>query len=120
MEAWPDELPDLMLGATVGDDDSVVRTSMDSGPSSSRNRFTAITQSVVSPMLLTGSQLVTFNTFRRTTINFGADPFTWKDPVSGDSVIFKFKKPPVWKSVKSGQSADRLWSTSLELEIQPS
>ena len=65
-------------------------------------------------------QLVIFNTFRRTNLKFGADPFDWKDPVDGSTVIFKFKKPPVWKSIKSGQASDRFWQTSLELEIQPS
>lgn len=121
MDSWPSGLPqDLLLGASIADDDSVVRTAMDSGPSSTRNRFTAITQSVTVPILLTGSQLAIFNTFRRTTLQYGSLPFQWKHPQTDETVIYKFKKPPEWKSVKSGSVNDRLWQAVLEIEVQPS
>ncbi len=121
MPTWPASLPQLpLIGMTAQDDDAVLRTSMDTGPATRRNRFTAITQSVSFPMVLTGTQRVTFDTFYRTTISHGALSFDWTDPVDDSTVSMAFKSPPKW-SVVAGDATttDRIWQTTFELEIQP-
>ena len=120
MSNWPASLPQqYFLGVDSGDDETRLVSPMDAGPASVRNRFTAFSQSVNSPIVLTGAQRVTFNTFYRTTLNHGTDPFTWTNPVDDSSVSIRFKSPPKWQSVKSGSPATRLWRAVLSLEILP-
>jgi hypothetical protein len=71
-------------------------------------------------MILTGAQLVIFNTFFRTTLKHGSLSFYWIHPFSEDTVTIRFKNKPEWKCVKSAASVnDRLYQASVELEIQP-
>lgn len=116
---WPTSLPNMKLGTSVGDEESRLISPMDSGPASVRKRFTAFTQKVDVPMVLTGAQLAIFQTFYRTTINQGTDSFNWKDPATDAAAILRFKSPPVWSSVKSGEPNDRIWKGTLSLEILP-
>ena len=93
---------------------------MDSGPASVRNRFTAITQTVKGSIVLTGSQLATFNTFFRSTLKQGALSFTWIHPFTEESVEIRFKKKPEWQCIKPSSSVnDRMYQASFEMEIQP-
>lgn len=120
MSNWPSQLPQqLFLGTSQGDEESRLISQMDAGPALVRNRFTAATRKIETPMVLTGEQLVIFNTFYRTTLNNGANSFTWTDPVSDDSVTYRFKSPPVWQSVESGSPSARIWQATLSLEILP-
>lgn len=121
MDTWPATLPQrLSADASVQDDESRAITDMDSGPASVRNRFTAITQKVKGSMLLTGSQLTTFNTFFRTTLKHGALSFSWIHPFTEETVTIRFKGKPEWQCIKSAPAVnDRRYQASLELEIQP-
>ncbi len=121
MENWPVTLPqNFMAGASIGDDESRAISQMDTGPASVRNRFTAISQTAETNMILTGAQLVTFNTFMRTTLQHGTLPFIWINPMTGDSEILRFKKKPKWQCIAPSPVVnDRLWQASLELEILP-
>ena len=120
MENWPAELPQkLLLGTTAGDAESRLISPMDSGPPSVRSRFTAISQTINTPIILTGAQLAIFNTFYRTTLKHGALSFTWTNPVDNTSATYRFKSPPVWQSARSGDPASRLWRSTLALEILP-
>lgn len=121
MESWPEELPQQMLnGASIGDDESRLIQPMDAGPASVRNRFTAITQSVTTRMVLTGAQLAIFSTFFRTAINHGTNSFTWINPADNDPATIRFKTKPVWQCVKPDPDPDkRLWQASFDLEITP-
>jgi hypothetical protein len=95
---------------------------MDAGPASVRNRFTAITQTFKGSMVLTGSQLTTFNTFFRTTIKHGSLSFTWIHPQTDASATVRFKtgKKPEWQCVKPAPAPnDRIYLASLEIEVQP-
>lgn len=118
MSNWPAGLPQTaFLGTKIGDDDSRQISAMDAGPALMRRRFTAYTQSCEVPIILTGAQYVIFNTFYRTTLSQGVNTFTWKNPVDDSSVTFRFKTPPKWTSIKSGAAADRMWQSTLDLEI---
>jgi len=121
MDTWPGTLPQkLSADTTVQDDESRATTDMDSGPSSVRNRFTAITQTVKGSMVLTGAQLTTFDTFFRTTIKHGSISFSWIHPFTESTVTIRFKKKPEWQCIKPSPAVnDRLYQASLELEIQP-
>jgi hypothetical protein len=105
---------------TVQDDESRLIQQMDAGPASVRNRFTAITQTIKTTMILTGAELETFLTFFRTTLSHGQDPFTWTHPVDGSSIDMRFKTKPEWGLVKPDPvAANRIWSASFELETMP-
>ena len=121
MDTWPATLPQrLSADASVQDDESRAITDMDSGPASVRNRFTAITQKVKGSMVLTGSQLATFDTFFRSTIKHGALSFSWIHPFTEAAVTIRFKGKPEWQCIKPASAVnDRIYQASLELEIQP-
>ncbi|MDD5584929.1 MAG: hypothetical protein PHV55_07740 [Candidatus Omnitrophica bacterium] len=121
MDTWPVTLPQrLSADASVQDDESRATTDMDAGPASVRNRFTAITQTAKGSMILTGAQLVTFNTFFRTTIKHGSLSFYWIHPFTEEAATIRFKSKPEWKCIKSDASVnDRLFQAAFELEIQP-
>ena len=121
MDTWPATLPqDFGANTTVTDDESRLISQMDAGPSSVRNRYTAITQTVKTSMILTGSQMDTFLTFFRTTLNHGALSFLWTHPVTGDQATIRFKKKPEWDCIRPSSISDsRLWKGSFELEILP-
>jgi hypothetical protein len=121
MDTWPETLPQRLSGETsVQDDESRAITDMDAGPPSVRNRFTAITQKVKGSMVLTGSQLATFYTFFRTTLNHGSLSFNWIHPFTEDNVEIRFKGKPEWQCIKPAAAVtDRIYQASMELEIQP-
>lgn len=125
MATWPASLPQKQfLGLTERDQDAVLRTAMDAGPPTRRNRFTSITREVNVPIVVTGTQKQTFDTFFRTTLANGALEFDWEDPVTDATVSFAFRSPPRWTLTRGGDpsgdpTADRIWTATLELEIQP-
>ena len=121
MDTWPATLPQrLSSDASVQDDESRASQSMDAGPASVRNRFTAITQTAKGSIILTGAQLTIFNTFFRTTIKHGSLSFYWIHPQTEAQVTIRFKSKPEWKCIKSSPNTDeRLYQASLEMEIQP-
>ena len=121
MPTWPLDLPALpFAGVSMKDDDAVLRTPMDAGPQSRRNRFTAITKTFPAPMVLDGAELVAFNFFYRSTLKNGALAFDWTDPAADEVVSIAFKEPPQW-SLFAGDAdpAKRGWKAILSLEIQP-
>lgn len=120
MTAWPGTLPqNQFIGLTEVDVDAVLRTQMDSGPPSRRNRFAASMRFVRTPIILTGSQKQTFDTFFRTTLKNGSLSFDWEDPTTDATVSFAFRGPPQWGLVTGGDVNSRKWSAILVLEIQP-
>lgn len=121
MDTWPVTLPQRLSGDTaVKDDESRAITDMDSGPASVRNRFTAITQTAKGSMILTGSQLTTFNTFFRTTLNHGSLSFYWIHPFTESTATMRFKTKPEWRCIRPDADVNnRIYQASLELEIEP-
>jgi len=121
MDIWPATLPQRLSSDTsVQDDESRAIQNMDSGPASVRNRFTAITQTVKGSIVLTGSQLIIFNDFFRTTIKHGSLSFSWIHPQTEEEVTMRFKSKPEWKCIKpSPNTNERLYQATFELEIQP-
>ena len=121
MPSWPIELPQLpFAGASAQDVDSVLRTEMDSGPPSRRNRFTTHMQTLQIPMVLNGTEKVAFDFFYRNTLSNGSLAFDWVDLVDDATVSMAFTAPPVWALIGSASDpAERHWTAVLSLEVQP-
>lgn len=119
MSTWPASLPQQLIGTTEQDQDAVLRTGMDAGPPSRRNRYTARVTQVRVPMILTGTQKQAFDTFYRDTLKNGALSFDWEDPTTDETVSFAFRSPPTWRLIRGGLPAARVWDGELDLEIQP-
>lgn len=122
MPAWPINLPQLPFdGVTAQDDDAVLRSPMDSGPPTRRNRFTAHVQKLSCPMVLTGSERADFDFFFRTDLNHGALAFDWVDPADDTVTVSMAFTGPVQWALRAGakNSSDRIWVGVLSLEVQP-
>ncbi len=122
MPAWPINLPQLpFAGVTAQDDDAVLRTQMDSGPPTRRNRFTTHTQKVSFPMVLTGAERADFDFFFRSTLGNGALAFDWIDPADDSAAVSMAFTGPVQWALRAGakDAADRVWVGVLGLEVQP-
>lgn len=121
MTAWPVSLPQAQfLNATEEDADAVLRTQMDAGPPSRRNKYTARIVNVSTRMIVNGTQKATFDTFFRTTLKNGSLSFTWDSPTDDSAVTYAFRSPPRWTMIRGGSNpANRIWQTTLELETQP-
>lgn len=121
MPTWPNDLPQLpFAGFTAQDVDAVLRTPMDSGPPTRRNKFTSHMQTMQAPMVLSGAEKTTFDFFYRSTLGNGALAFDWIDPVDDTTISLAFTGPPAWALI-GGESdpAERTWSAVLALEAQP-
>lgn len=120
MTAWPATLPQSQfLRTTEEDDDAVLRTSMDAGPPSRRNKYTGLTAKVTTPIVINGTQKQAFDTFYRTTLKNGALSFTWTSPTDDTTVSYAFSKPVKWTLIRGGTTETRVWQGVLELERQP-
>ena len=120
MASWPATLPQKQfIGLSDQALDAVARTSMDSGPPSRRNRFTAVPRQVKVRIVLTGAQRQTFDSFFASTLSNGALSFDWEDPVTDASVSFVFRGPPKWTLTRGGTPDKRHWEADLDMEIQP-
>ena len=64
--------------------------------------------------------MATFNDFYTTTLAEGALPFDWEDPVTDQSVAFRFgAATPTFRIKLGGPPAARVWQGTLELEMLP-
>ena len=121
MSTWPATLPqNAFVGASIQDDESRLTSQMDSGPAAVRNRFTAISKTLTTTIVLTGAQLNTFNNFLRNTLSNGAEVFDWTDPEDDTTVSMRFRQKPQWTCIKPSSDPNaRMWSGALTLEILP-
>ena len=114
MADWPSSLPDFNVdGFGQEDQDPVVRFSTEAGPEHTRRRYTAVTTRVSTTLALTRSEVATLLSFFRSTISYGAVPFTWEDPLTESSVEMKIRNPP---NISGGPDN---FSVRLNLEIMP-
>lgn len=119
--AWPATLPQgQLIGTTEQDADAVLRTDMDAGPPSRRNKSTAHVMDVSAPIVLTGAQKQVFDEFYRTTLRNGSLSFTWDSPTDDSAVTYAFKAPVRWTLIRGAPDPDRrIWRGTMELEKQP-
>lgn len=67
---------------------------MDVGPAKVRSRFTDGVDVYSCSIFATYAELATLDTFYKTTLNNGALPFTFLDPISNSTQTFRFINPP--------------------------
>lgn len=115
--AWPSTLPQALLlaGASKGAGDGLLEYQPDTGPSITRRRSTAVMRPLVGSMMLTDTQIATFETFFYTTILNGALPFTFPDPISGATLLVKFTKATPWSYTPQGGNNYQLALTLMVL-----
>lgn len=121
MVAWPAALPQsAFVQASEIRQDATIRSNMDSGAPKLRKRFTAAIRELSIRMILNGTEKAAFDTFYITTISEGALAFDMKDPVDDNTISVRFKQPPLWALISaSGTVAQRLWESTLQLEVLP-
>ena len=100
MSAWPETLPALPLqdGYSETLPDVVLRTQTETGPAKTRRRYTAGISPISMTMQLTQTEVGYLDSFFMTTLSCGALSFTWTNPRTGNSGIFRFKSPPAYSS----------------------
>lgn len=120
---WPATLPqDPFIGLTDElSADALVRTQMSAGPAKVRRRHGAAVRNVTVPLILTGAQRQTYDTFYKTTLKNGSLQWDWKDPVDGAVISFRFVSAAQFILRKGGTTATRLWEVAqgMALEILP-
>lgn len=121
MAAWPGSLPQrLHISAEETFQQGFIRTEMSTGPYKQRKKFTATSRYLRGSMHLSKAQRTTFDTFYKTTLNEGADEFTWVDPIDHSTGInVRFRSVPTFEAIKGGTNGVELWFVTLDLEILP-
>ena len=97
MAVWPGSLPQVVSwqGYARRIQDTRIRSTVEAGPPKVRSRFTArVDQQDLPVVYFTKAEWGTLETFYGTTLQQGALPFDWTDPITGATVSFRFVKPP--------------------------
>ena len=117
MATWPSTLDQSLLSAgfSLTQQDQTIRTPMSAGPDFVRRRFTAAATPFNGAIQATPAQHDLFWDFFNNTLHGGADEFTWKHPITGDSASIRFVGVPTVTSVAAGI----LFQISMQLEILP-
>ena len=121
---WPSILPDRQfLGITYKTQQQTIETQMESGPPQVRRRFSAGCKDVELPNLIwTGAQVTYFEGWWDATLGGGANPFAWRNPMTGAQVSMQFRgAPPEWSGpLTTGlPAAGRLWRGAFSLRVLP-
>lgn len=122
MPTWPSTLPQsLLYTLTRKRQSGKVRSDMDTGPAKQRARFSATVYFYDAELILTGAQLVIFDTFYNVTVGQGVESFTWIDPVTDDPATLRFGEgDPEPVEVTAHDDPDkRQWRVRFQLEQLP-
>lgn len=99
MDVWPVSLQQKLnaddFGIKTGN--TLVRTDMDVGPAKVRSRFTDGVDVYSASILLDFSEYSTLFNFHKTTLNNGALPFLFVDPMDDVQKAFRFADTPEYK-----------------------
>jgi hypothetical protein len=118
MANWPNELPKPALsGYSIEPQNAVIKTQMEAGPARYRKRYTAVPMDVRGSVFLSPAQMAIFKTFYQTTINFGADWFTFDGLNTGEGYTIgseaHFTEP-----YKASIGDRGYWNVSFSLEVR--
>ena len=118
MAVWPVTLPQIVSweGYTQEIQDTGIRTPMDAGPPKVRSKYTAaIINHNLPVQFFTKAQWGLLLDFYFTTLQMGTQPFEWTDPIAGNTVNFRFRKPPQFVKMQGSQYLD----VTLPVEVLP-
>jgi hypothetical protein len=99
MAAWPSELPQSFEASSydLSPASNVIETTMDTGPTKVRRRFTAVSKFHSGDMIIDKDDFEDyFLPFFETTISHWADEFDFPEPFTGDTIVVR------WVSGKRG------------------
>lgn len=114
MATWPTGMCPLAGSYNETPPNNTIRTSMDRGPDKVRRRTTANVRPISFKMLLTKTQLATFENFFQNETFSGAEAFDYTHPRTGAAVRARFVNPPSWSD--RGRS---MYDVQVQLEILP-
>ncbi len=116
MATWPGSLPGPMKEPfNEALDDTVIRTSMDTGPTKRRRRYTARKDMLNLVYRLDLTQLAIFRTFYGTTINDGLTEYDMEHPVTEATITVAIMSPVKFVNV----GASDIYEIAFSVEIQP-
>lgn len=115
-DAWPGSLPQSFLAGSFREQiaERTIRTQMDVGPALVRKRSSAAVIPIAGAMVMTATQLATFKTFVNTTIDGGAETFTFPDPHDGSDLTVRLTAMPAISDLSND-----LFRVGLDLEVLP-
>lgn len=116
MATWPNTLPGIEIGSELTQQDGVVRSPTDAGPSKIRRRFTATSRYLSGTMLLTSTQRDILQTFYNEN---SALSFDYPDPVDQSTVSARFMTSPSYNLLLGGPSGVELYRANISLELLP-
>ena len=120
---WPPGLPNIQ-GADVRENtqETILRTQMDAGPDKVRRLFTAASRFYKFTVEFTTTEKAAFDVFWDDTLGGGIEEFEWEDPITDETVEFRFastSKPSFALAIRSTNPNNRVWVAELELERLP-
>ena len=118
MAVWPGTLPQVVSwqGYARRLQDTRLRTAMDAGPPKVRSKYTAtIVEQDLPVVFFTKAQWVLLETFYVTTLLQGTQTFEWTDPITGVTVNYRFKAPPIFGAMLGPDTIP----VTLPLEVLP-
>lgn len=118
MTDWPTGVPTTQfVGLTRKRVLGRSRTQNDVGPANSRRRFTASVINITLPVVFTNAEHELFDAWYK--VN-GAASFNFVDPLTGETVTFRFTDDPDFTAKTGGDDDDyKTWEGTLPLEILP-
>ena len=116
MATWPTSLPQSpkLRGYTESADSNVIRSSNEVGPANQRRRYTAKVKTFPISLVMTTTQLETFDTFLEGTIDDGALPFTWIHPRTLATASCRLRNVPNYNAQGNGY-----YLVTFQMEIVP-
>lgn len=116
-ELWPPSLQALLnsAGFKIGDKTSLIRTSMDAGPSKVRSRYTSLIEEMNGTIWVDLTQKAELQHFYRTTLQNGTRQFYLVDPTTGEQRVWRFLNPPSFSPLGGGIE----FNATLALETVP-
>lgn len=115
MATWPSYAAILVEGFAEQRESALLRTEMESGPPrQAKIKSRVMITRPVSIFLSSAADYASFKTWFGTTINEGADWFTWTDPVDGASKSARFAGGGLEAQPQGGST--NLWRVSAKIE----
>lgn len=92
---WPSTLPEYVLADAFKEalNNQTIESATDTGSPKVRRRFTKLVRKFDMAVLLSDSQVATFENFWLNTLKGGSLPFDWVHPRTRASITLRFRSP---------------------------
>jgi len=99
--SWPTTIPATADSWQEQDVDNILRTQTDAGPGKVRRKYTGVVSNISMNSVLTLEQVIALREFYRIDCQQGALRFSFPDPVTGVTTVYRWDGPPVFNNVGS-------------------